>query len=37
MGTGETVALREAIEARLDSERQTTYDDTRWGVAFEGL
>jgi len=33
----ETVALREEIERRLDSQQQTTYDDTRWGVAFEDL
>ncbi len=37
IGAEETVALREEIERRLDSEQQTTYNDTRWGVAFEEL
>jgi hypothetical protein len=37
IGAEETVALREEIERRLDSEQQTEYNDTRWGVAFEEL
>ena len=37
IGAHEKGALREAIEQRFDSERQQTYNDTRWGLAFEAM
>ena len=33
----EKQALREAIEQRFESERQPTYNESRWGLAFDGI
>ena len=37
IGAHEKQALRDAIEQRFESERQPTYNESRWGLAFDGI